>query len=148
MRFIKKIFQRKFVSFKKILSELIEQDPQTYKHVQLASLHSTSKGVSGECGQRGGYMELVGFKPEVKDVVFKLASINLCSVVSGQALMELMINPPQEGDPSYPLYKSETESIHNDLESRAESLYQAFYKWKISNVINQWGHVYFPHFRF
>lgn len=120
------IFKGKFVSFKKILSELIEQDPQTYKHVQLASLHSTSKGVSGECGQRGGYMELVGFKPEVKDVVFKLASINLCSVVSGQALMELMINPPQEGDPSYPLYKSETESIHNDLESRAESLYQAF----------------------
>ena len=51
-------------------------------------------------------MELVGFKPEVKDVVFKLASINLCSVVSGQALMELMINPPQEGDPSYPCTKA------------------------------------------
>ena len=31
------IFKGKFVSFKKILSELIEQDPQTYKHVQLAS---------------------------------------------------------------------------------------------------------------
>ncbi|KAK6459543.1 alanine transaminase [Scheffersomyces xylosifermentans] len=120
------VFKGKFLSMKKVLNELTEQEPETYEHVQLASLHSTSKGVSGECGQRGGYMELIGFKTEVKDVVFKLASINLCSVVSGQALMELMINPPQEGDPSWELYRAETSSIHNDLEIRADLLYRAF----------------------
>lgn len=120
------VFKGKFLSMKKVLYELLEQEPEVYKNVQLASLHSTSKGVSGECGQRGGYMELVGFSTEVKDIVFKLASINLCSVVSGQALMELMINPPQEGDPSYELYNAETSSIHNDLEIRADMLYRAF----------------------
>lgn len=29
--------------------------------VKLASFHSLSKGIFGECGLRGGYMELVNF---------------------------------------------------------------------------------------
>ncbi|CAH2355336.1 probable alanine aminotransferase [[Candida] railenensis] len=116
----------KFVSMKKVLSELLLENEAKYSNVQLASLHSTSKGVSGECGQRGGYMELVGFAPAVKDVIFKLASINLCSVVSGQALMELMINPPQPGSPSYEVYHAETSKIHNDLQTRSTALYEAF----------------------
>ncbi|KAK6200333.1 alanine transaminase [Scheffersomyces amazonensis] len=120
------VFKGEFISMKRVLSELLEINHDKYRNVQLASLHSTSKGVSGECGQRGGYMELVGFHSEVRDVLFKLASINLCSVVSGQALMELMINPPKEGDESYPLYKSETSSIHRDLQARADLLYNAF----------------------
>ncbi|EMG50489.1 ALT1 Probable alanine aminotransferase [Candida maltosa Xu316] len=143
------IFKGKFVSFKRILSELLESEPETYKNVQLASLHSTSKGVSGECGQRGGYMELVGFKPEVKDIVFKLASINLCSVVSGQALMELMINPPKEGDESYELYKKETGSIHNDLETRADLLYHAFLEMEDIKCNKPMGAMYiFPTLEF
>lgn len=122
------VFRGKFVSMKRVLSQLLEKDPETYKNVQLASLHSTSKGVSGECGQRGGYMELVGFAPEVQDIIFKLASINLCPVVSGQALVELMINPPRKGSPSYDLYHHETSSIHKDLEKRSTLLYESFLK--------------------
>lgn len=120
------VFTSEFISVKKVLSQLIEEHPELYQDVQLASLHSTSKGVSGECGQRGGYMELVGFSPEVKDVIFKLASINLCSVVSGQALMELMVNPPQPGSPSYEIYHNETSKIHKDLKKRSGLLYEAF----------------------
>lgn len=122
------VFRSKFVSIKKVLMDLREKDFDAYKNVQLASLHSTSKGVSGECGQRGGYMELVGFTKEVKSIIFKLASINLCSVVSGQALVELMVNPPKHGDPSYQQYEHETSSIHRDLDRRATLLYQAFCK--------------------
>ncbi|KAG7664128.1 ALT1 [[Candida] subhashii] len=143
------IFKGKFISFKRILCELREQEPKTYEHVQLASLHSTSKGVSGECGQRGGYMELVGFPTEVKDVIFKLASINLCSVVSGQALMELMINPPKEGDESYELYKAETKAIHNDLEIRADLLYKAFLEMECIECNKSMGAMYlFPRLNF
>lgn len=120
------IFRSEFVSFKKVLAELLNARPDLYSQVQLASLHSTSKGVSGECGQRGGYMELVGFSSEVKEVLLKLASINLSPSVSGQALMELMVNPPLEGDPSFDLYYQETSKIHNNLKARAETLYNAF----------------------
>lgn len=75
----------KFHSMKKVLRNLQKKHPGVYDMVQLASLHSTSKGVSGECGQRGGYMELTGFTHEVRSVILKLASISLCPVVTGQA---------------------------------------------------------------
>ena len=35
---------------------------QMESKVQLMSFHSVSKGVVGECGRRGGYLELVNFE--------------------------------------------------------------------------------------
>lgn len=60
----------------------------------LVSLHSTSKGFVGECGRRGGYMEVTGFPQEVHEQILKLASVNLCPNVSGQITCALMMNPP------------------------------------------------------
>ena len=34
--------------------------------IPLVSIRSTSKGFYGECGRRGGYMEVCGFDPDVK----------------------------------------------------------------------------------
>lgn len=143
------VFEREFISVRKVLYELREKDPELYRNVQVASLHSTSKGVSGECGQRGGYMELVGFTKEVQDVVFKLASINLCSVVSGQALVELMINPPKKGDASYELYDKETSGIHSDLQERAHKLHAAFNEMEDITCNKPMGAMYlFPRLNF
>ncbi|KAK6459923.1 alanine transaminase [Scheffersomyces coipomensis] len=143
------VFEGQFISVKQVLSELLITNHDQYKNVQLASLHSTSKGVSGECGQRGGYMELVGFQNEVKDILFKLASINLCSVVTGQALMELMINPPREGDESYPLYQAETTAIHKDLKERSNVLYKAFVQMEDITCNKPMGAMYlFPRLNF
>lgn len=122
------VFEGEFVSMKKVLARLRKEEPEAYENVQLASLHSTSKGVSGECGQRGGYFELVGFTKEVKEIIFKLASINLCPVVTGQMLVELMVNHPKPGSPSYDLYNKEVSSIHKDLQKRANLLYESFQK--------------------
>ena len=52
-------------------------------------------GYYGECGKRGGYMEITGFSPEVREQIYKVASINLCSNVSGQILASLVMNPPK-----------------------------------------------------
>lgn len=43
-----------------------------YDNVQLIALHSASEGVSGECGRRGGHMEVIGFTGEIKQELFKL----------------------------------------------------------------------------
>ncbi|OLQ11536.1 Alanine aminotransferase 1 [Symbiodinium microadriaticum] len=52
---------KQFHSFKKVLRELQAEDKKRYAETQLISgFHSTSKGIIGECGQRGGYMEYVG----------------------------------------------------------------------------------------
>ncbi|KAK7207197.1 pyridoxal phosphate-dependent transferase [Myxozyma melibiosi] len=120
------IYEGEFLSFKRMLRELQRDYPGRYENVELASLHSTSKGMLGECGQRGGYVELVGFDPAVVDQMYKLVSISLCPVVTGQVLTELMVNPPREGDESFPLYKKEYNDIYNSLKKRAFDLYQAF----------------------
>ena len=45
-----------FVSFKKVVAD-------RRSSVELVSFHSVSKGLQGECGLRGGYMELVNLEP-------------------------------------------------------------------------------------
>ncbi len=65
------------------------------QNVTLASMHSISKGFYGECGRRGGYLELVNVSPDVVSEFYKLASINLCSNLNGQICMALVMNPPK-----------------------------------------------------
>ena len=54
-----------------------------YNKVELFSFHSTSKGLLGECGLRGGYIEMANILQEVKDQIIKLRSIFLCSNTVG-----------------------------------------------------------------
>ncbi|KAL1966996.1 hypothetical protein VTN77DRAFT_3740 [Rasamsonia byssochlamydoides] len=122
------VFIGEFTSFRKRLRELQQEFPGKYDHVELASLHSVSKGMVGECGHRGGYFELVNFDPEVQAQIYKLVSIMLCPPVIGQCLVELMVNPPKEGEPSYELYQKEYNSIKEGLQQRAWALYEAFKK--------------------
>jgi hypothetical protein len=49
---------KQFFSFRRVLHEM------GLAGVPLVSLHSTSKGFVGECGRRGGFMEVLGF-PQV-----------------------------------------------------------------------------------
>lgn len=120
------VFVGKFTSFKKRLRELQQEIPGKYDNIELVSLHSVSKGMVGECGHRGGYFELVGFDPEVSAQVYKFISIMLCPPVIGQSLVELMVNPPKEGSPSYELYTKEYNGIREGLHKRALALYEAF----------------------
>jgi len=123
------IFQGKFYSFKKGLRELQKSDKNKdgkFDSIELASLHSISKGMVGECGHRGGYFEMVGFDKEVVEQIYKFVSIMLCPPVIGQCIVEMMCNPPKEGDESYELYRKEYDGIFNGLRDRATALYEAF----------------------
>jgi alanine transaminase len=101
-----------FTSFKKIACDLKSD-------IELVSFHSTSKGFLGECGQRGGFMELHNFDPAVKAQIIKLQSISLCSNTSGQLMTGLMCNPPAATSPSHQLYEQEREQILASLKRRA-----------------------------
>jgi alanine transaminase len=120
------VFVGKFHSFKGVLGNLQKSHPGKFDHVELASLHSTSKGMVGECGHRGGYFEICGFDPQVQEQIYKFVSITLCAPVIGQCLVEMMVNPPKEGEPSYELYKQEYDEIFQGLRKRASALYEAF----------------------
>ncbi len=79
----------------------------------------------GECGIRGGYFELLGLPEDVKQEIYKLCSISLCSNVLGQLATGLMVNPPSEGAESFSLYCKERDDILLSLHRRALTMTQA-----------------------
>ncbi|KAK9228956.1 hypothetical protein WN944_021913 [Citrus x changshan-huyou] len=83
--------EKKFHSFKKVSRSMGYGE----KDISLVSFQSVSKGYYGECGKRGGYMEVTGFSPEVREQIYKVASVNLCSNISGQILASLVMSPPK-----------------------------------------------------
>ncbi|KAF5345845.1 hypothetical protein D9756_011217 [Leucocoprinus leucothites] len=100
-----------FTSFKKVVSKMRSPVP-------LVSYHSTSKGVTGECGRRGGYFECTNISEEILALIYKMVSVGLCPPVSGQIGVDTMVRPPKQGEPSYALWKEETDTIHAALASR------------------------------
>jgi aspartate/methionine/tyrosine aminotransferase len=105
-----------FYSFARVMAEMGVSD------VSLFSFHSASKGFIGECGHRGGYMEIRNVPGEVVDQIAKLQSISLCSNLPGQVVTYCMVTPPAEGSPSRALYVSERDHIMSELRSRAAIL--------------------------
>ena len=116
---------RPFYSFKKVAKELGEPYAN---NLELVSFHSMSKGQIGECGRRGGFFEIVNFDESAVDQVYKLASIQLCPGLSGQIGIDLMVDPPKEGDESYKQYSEEISTIHTALRQRSQEICKAFEK--------------------
>ncbi|KAK1416946.1 hypothetical protein QVD17_26065 [Tagetes erecta] len=110
--------EKQFHSFKKVCCSMGYGD----KAIPLVSLQSVSKGYHGECGKRGGYMEVTGFSPEVMEQVYKLATLNACSNISGQILATLVMSPPKVGDESYESYLAEKDGILQSMARRAKML--------------------------
>mmetsp|Transcript_12371 Transcript_12371/g.12460 ORF Transcript_12371/g.12460 Transcript_12371/m.12460 type:complete len:483 (-) Transcript_12371:148-1596(-) len=112
-----------FIPARKVLNEM----PEPYRsNTELASVHSASKGAYGECGMRGGYVEMHNFDPRVVNEIYKIASINLAPNVVGQVAIGLMVNPPKPGDESYPQFKREKCAQIDSLKRRALMLTDAF----------------------
>jgi len=112
---------KKFHSFKKIARSMGYGE----KDICLVSFQSVSKGYYGECGRRGGYMEVTGFDNNIKDQLYKVASVNLCSNISGQILASLVMNPPKSGDESFEMFFAERDGILSSLARRAKTLVDA-----------------------
>lgn len=108
--------QARFHSFARVMNDMQEKD------VSLFSLHSISKGFLGECGHRGGYLELRNVPDDVVDQFVKLQSISLCANLAGQMATYLMVSPPLPGDESYETYAREKWAVLSSLKKKAEIL--------------------------
>ena len=115
-----------FNSFRKVLAEM----GAPYRdEVELLSMHSVSKGLQGECGFRGGYLEAHNLDKYADEMLYKLKSIELCSNTIGQIATSLMVNPPTEGRESSACvgkYLGERNAIENGLKERALILTKTF----------------------
>jgi aspartate/methionine/tyrosine aminotransferase len=103
----------RFFSFARVMTDKNERD------VSLFSFHSTSKGFLGECGQRGGYMELRNIPADVVAQITKLQSVALCANLTGQVATYCMVRPPKAGEASFELYARERDAVLGELRARA-----------------------------
>ncbi|XP_044218481.1 alanine aminotransferase 2-like isoform X2 [Thunnus albacares] len=95
---------KEFISYKKVLFEMGKEYSET---VELVSLNSLSSACMGECGLRAGYMEVVNMDPDVMLFVDSVLCGDISTPVTGQLALDLMVNPPKPGDPSYKTYTQE-----------------------------------------
>eukprot|EP00656_Telonema_subtile_P023115 TRINITY_DN2443_c0_g1_i3.p1 TRINITY_DN2443_c0_g1~~TRINITY_DN2443_c0_g1_i3.p1 ORF type:complete len:164 (-),score=54.22 TRINITY_DN2443_c0_g1_i3:120-611(-) len=58
----------------------------------------------------------------IRDRLYKLSSMTLCSNLPGQVAIDLMVKPPSSSDPSGPLFEQERDAQLASLRRRAESL--------------------------
>ncbi|KAF5832917.1 alanine aminotransferase [Dunaliella salina] len=115
--------ERPFVSAKKVMHDMGEPYAS---QLELLSFHTVSKGTSGECGLRGGYVEMTNIHPGTIEEVYKCASINLCPNTMGQIAISTMLNPPQPGDPSFEQHHKERSEELASLRRRARMVTDAF----------------------
>jgi len=115
--------ERPFVSAKKVMSQMGEP----YKSgVELLSFHTVSKGSAGECGLRGGYIEMTNIHPGTVEEMYKIASINLSPNTVGQVAMSVLVNPPKPGDASHESHKREQAEEIASLRRRARLVTDGF----------------------
>ena len=115
-----------FQSFRKILNTM---PTKVRDNVELVSLNSVSKGLLGECGFRGGYMEVHNLDSYASEQIYKLKSIELCSNTIGQLTALLMVDPPQRGvesEETVAKYEKEKNDIFDGLRTRAQLLTSTF----------------------
>ncbi|MFZ4614939.1 MAG: aminotransferase class I/II-fold pyridoxal phosphate-dependent enzyme [Rectinemataceae bacterium] len=112
----------KFVSFAKVLTE------KSVRDVSLFSFHSCSKGFLGECGHRGGYMEIRNIPSEVVAQITKLQSISLCSNLPGQIATWCLVSPPSPDSPAAGTFRAERDAILAELAMRAKLLAEGLNK--------------------
>ena len=132
----------KFNSFRKVAIE-------SGKDLEVISVHSLSKGYHGECGIRGGYVELLNVAQPVQDQFLKLLSISLCSNTVGQLAVELMVNPPAPADESYSQYMREKTGILESLKRKSKLVYEGLNSMRNIRTNKVEGAMYaFPEIKF
>lgn len=117
---------KKFRSYREVL--LSFEDKAVREGVQLASFHSTSKGVIGECGRRGGFMHLMNFPKDVVAQFDKYQSIQLCPNVDGQIMTTLMIDPPPAGSAADAQFQAEYNTIMESYKRKGKLLEEGLNK--------------------
>jgi len=136
------VYGAEFVSFAKVLGD---------RPVPLFSLHSTSKGFIGECGHRGGYLEIrnppqaLGSEISFTEIILKQASVHLCSNTVGQLLTYLMVTGPKPGGEAHKTFLEEKDFILGELHAKATMLRKGFEEMDAVECFGRTGAMYlFP----
>lgn len=110
---------KSFISVRKTVNSM----PYPYNKTIVFSCNSVSKGYYGECGLRGGYLDIYNAPEMMRDIILKSKSLEVCPNIIGQLSMDLLINPPTSYNASsntIKLFNQEKNAIFNNLKLKAE----------------------------
>lgn len=79
-----------FLSFRNVIKSM----PSPYNKLELFSTHSASKSNLFNSGARAGYLNTLNILPAVKSQLYKHISMDICSGLPGQIMMDLTLTPP------------------------------------------------------
>jgi len=122
---------------------------EPYAHMEMASVFSLSKGFAGECGLRGGFIEVMNLDLRVKDKLEQLFTANSPPTTLAQVCLSALLNPPCPGEPSYELYCEEKSSIMRCFEENARIMSTFFNSLEAVKCVSIQGSMFcFPRFYF
>ncbi|XP_072110415.1 alanine aminotransferase 2-like isoform X1 [Mobula birostris] len=105
------------LSFKRVLHEM---GPEFSSVVEFMSFNSVSKGHIGESGVQGCYMEVLNVDPTVLSHFRSMVATFVSCSLPAQIAMEVAANPPDPGDPSYPLFQAEKQESVGKLAAKSQ----------------------------
>ncbi|XP_040896583.1 alanine aminotransferase 2-like [Toxotes jaculatrix] len=111
---------KEFISYKQVLFDMGKKYAEK---VELISFHSLSTACMGECGLRGGYMEVINMDPAVNNHLRNMQATSSPPVLS-QLALEVMVNPPRPGELSYKKYAQEILHTQTTLAQNAQRAYE------------------------
>jgi aspartate/methionine/tyrosine aminotransferase len=79
-----------FISFRSVINSM----PAPFNKLELFSTHSASKSNLFNSGARAGYLNTLNITPEIKNQLYKHISMDICSGLPGQIMMDLTLTPP------------------------------------------------------
>lgn len=88
------VHEGEFISFRSVINSM----PSPYNKLELFSTHSASKSNLFNSGARAGYLNTLNILPEVKSQLYKHISMDICSALPGQIMMDLTLSPPSQED--------------------------------------------------
>jgi len=121
----------KFTSFRKVIQSM----DKPYNNLEAFSFFSASKSIFFERSFRSGILDILNIDKEVSMQLYKYKSIDLCSNVPGQIIMDLVLNPPTKEESDQGFAKEYEESVkkrRKDIKDNIDSLRNAF----ASNIIS------------
>jgi aspartate/methionine/tyrosine aminotransferase len=110
------IFDEKFHSFRHVVQKLESK-------VELFSINSISKGPFYNAAFQGGLLDILNIDNDVAKELYKFKSIDLCSALPGQIMIDLVVNPPVEfGADFMDKYNASIKAINNDMREVRDSI--------------------------
>ena len=100
----------------------------------------------------GTFISMASAVPQVEgtdlnlaEVILKQASVSLCSNTVGQAIIYMLVNPPEKGSAPYDTYQDEKNAVLGELEAKAALIKESFKQMEGMECFGRTGAMYlFP----